>query len=86
MLNSLRQRQLANGGNVDIPTGPLSPHRHPEMSLPMLPRFTPDGIYATDSLPEGPQVLDPLFPSWLTDLQYDGTSFLSGTDFSTHFG
>lgn len=85
MLNSLRQRQLANGGSLDIPAGTVSPQRHTEMSLPMLPGFTPDGLYPTDSLSGGPQVLDPLFPSWLTDLQYDGTSFLSGTDFS-HFG
>jgi hypothetical protein len=85
MLSSLRQRQLANGGSLDVPAGTVSPRRHTEMTLPILHGFTQDGLYPTESFSGGLQVLDPLFPSWLTDIQYDGASFLSGTDFS-HFG
>jgi hypothetical protein len=49
--------------------------------------FTPDGVYSTGSIQDGPYAtLDPLFPSWLTDFQFDGAAFLSGTDFASHFG
>lgn len=84
MLASLRQRKNANN-MVDAPHGSMTSElavQEPSTSL----IFTSDGLYSGEGVAEGLQIPDPLFPSWLTDLQFDGVSFLSGAGFTSHFG
>lgn len=85
MLDSLRQRKRANSQLFDNVTGyPIAeiPVHQPQT---MLTGFAAEGVY--DALHDVPQIPDPLFPSWLTDLQFEGIDFL-GTEFppNPHFG
>lgn len=85
MLAILRQRKHANSLLSDSTGYRPTDLAVQEASAPMLSGFTPEGIYSGENVAEGPQIPDPLFPSWLTDLQFDGVAFLSGTEFTPHF-
>ena len=79
MLASLQQRKRANSLAAERTSGvPAIEVTLQDSGTALLPGFTPDGIYSGDSH------LDPLYPSWLTDFQFDGTFLSSG--FGSHFG
>jgi hypothetical protein len=87
MLASLQQRKHANGlaaeKTAGVPTkGVELPPQ--DVSTCLLSGFTPETVYSTESYLGGSLIPDPLYPSWLTDFQFDGAAFLSGSHFA-HF-
>lgn len=84
MLDSLQQRKRANSLAVEKITGvPAIEVTLQDSGAALLSGFTPEGIYSAESHLDG-GIPDPLYPSWLTDFQFDGTFLSSG--FEPHFG
>jgi hypothetical protein len=86
MLASLQQRRRANSLAAEKGSGvPIVEQSLQDPAPALLSGFTPEEMYSTKSHLDGSLIPDPLYPSWLTDSQFDGAAFLSGNSFS-HFG